>query len=258
MIARRVQQGEEYLTQTLCSVVVPVYSAPLLEALHRQLSEALEAIPAVEFLFVDDASTDGSTAVLRSLATRDARVRAVLLSQNMGQQEATLCGLSLARGGIIANLDGDLQHPTALLPQMIEILQREHLDIVYAVPEGGQTGWLQRLGGRLRDAFFRRAFHLPTGLQVSSYRVMTAQLAGRVVASRGRFNYFSAMVFARPTRARTLRYPFQARPAGHSSYSALRRVRLYLRILWHYGPFAPRQKPPIPFLIQEEIHGVNP
>lgn len=230
-------------------------SAPLLAPLHRQLSEALAEVPAVEFLFVDDASTDSSAAVLRALAAGDARVRAVLLSRNVGQQEATLCGLSLARGGIIANLDSDLQHPPALLPQMLDILARERMDIVYAVPEGGRTGWLRRLGGHLRDAFFRRTFHLPPGLQVSSYRVMTAELAHRVVADRGRFNYFSAMVFARPTRACTLRYPFQARPAGRSGYSVFRRVRLYLRILWHYGPLAPRKKPPIPFPVQEEIHG---
>lgn len=237
------------------SVVIPVYnSAPLLEALMQQLREALRDLPVSEFLFVEDASTDGSAAVLRDIAAEDARVRVVLLSRNVGQQEATLCGLSLAHGDLIANLDSDLQHPPALLPRMVETLLTDHLDIVYAVPEG-----MEKLGGRLRDAFFRRAFHLPASLRVSSYRAMTKALARRVVESRNRFNYFSAMVFAQPTAANTLYYPFQSRPAGHSSYSMGRRIWLYLRILRHYGPLAPRRKqPPIPFPIKEEIHAPNP
>lgn len=239
------------------TVVIPVYnSAPLLEGLHRQLCEALQDYHPLELLFVEDASTDAGADVLHGIAAGDGRVRVVSLSRNVGQQEATLCGLSLARGKYVASMDSDLEHPPALLPAMLKKLKADELDIVYAVPRDGVASFVRRLGGTLRDAFFCAAFHLPAEVRVSSYRVMTAALARRVVAERrGGFNYFSAMVFSRPTRAFTLTYAFQARTEGASSYSFLRRVRLYLRILRNYGPFAPkRKKPPVPFPIKEDTH----
>jgi len=60
-----------------------------------------------EFLIIDDASTDGSPALLREWAARDPRIRLVLNEANQGQTACLNQGLRLARGKWIARQDAD-------------------------------------------------------------------------------------------------------------------------------------------------------
>ena len=70
------------------SVLVPVFNnAETLPELARQVSTAAAAIPAeVQFVFVEDASTDRSAEVLRHIAAGVANVHLVLNGENIGQQ----------------------------------------------------------------------------------------------------------------------------------------------------------------------------
>lgn len=56
---------------------------------------------------MDDASTDGSTEVLRDAARQDARVRVIRLDQPSGAAIARNTAIAEARGGVIAFLDSD-------------------------------------------------------------------------------------------------------------------------------------------------------
>lgn len=224
------------------SVVIPVYNAaPLLEDLYEKILAALETAGRYEIVFVDDASRDESLECLRRIAARDAGVRVVTTGRNMGQQEATLYGLSLAAGEYCATMDDDGQHPPDLLPAMLGRLRGESLDIVYAVPEGSRGNLPRRLGSAMRDRLFFLLFPCCGKTRVSSYRVMTRQLALRVLARRGSFNYFSAMVFQEPTRAASICYPFRPCPAGRSGYTFAKLLSLYWKIFLHYGPFTAKR-----------------
>ncbi len=133
------------------SIVVPVYNAaPLLMPLFVSICTALEGSAAFECIFVDDASIDESLFLLKALAAADTRVRVVSFSKNQGQQEATLCGISLAQGETIVSMDADLQHPAAILPQMLQLLKAGSYDIVYAVAENRRA----RMSGFLLDLLF--------------------------------------------------------------------------------------------------------
>lgn len=220
------------------SVVIPVYNAAhLLEDLYEKIRAALETTGRYEIVFVDDASRDGSLECLQRIAGRDADVWVVTMGRNLGQQEATLYGLSLAAGEYCATMDDDGQHPPDLLPAMLDRLRNDALDIVYAVPEGRRGNIPRRLGSAMRDRLFSVLFPYCGKTRVSSYRVMTRQLTLRVLARRGSFNYFSAMVFQEPTRAASICYPFRPCPAARSGYTFAKLLSLYWKIFLHYGPF---------------------
>lgn len=104
------------------SIVVPCYQeAAVLPVLHTRLTAMSAAVETdLEFILVDDGSTDDTSAVLRKLAESDPRVRYLTLSRNFGKESAMLAGLRAARGDAIVIMDADLQHPPEVVPQLLE------------------------------------------------------------------------------------------------------------------------------------------
>jgi len=136
------------------SVVVPVYGCRdcLLE-LHKRLTAQLEAItPDYEIILVDDRSPDGSWTVLKTIATADARVRAIRLSRNFGQHNAITAGLAASRARWTVVMDCDLQDPPEEIPRLLQAAREGSLDLVLAQRESRKDSWLRVL---LARGYFR-------------------------------------------------------------------------------------------------------
>src|SRR5882757_7508964 len=100
------------MKDTFLSVVIPVKDeesalSVLFEALVRE-GERLDM--AMEIIFIDDGSSDGSWREIENLTFRHrSPVRAYRLRRNMGKADALALGMREARGDVIFTLDGDLQ-----------------------------------------------------------------------------------------------------------------------------------------------------
>ncbi len=117
------------------AIIVPCYNeAEVLPLFHESLTAVLDRVADLEFeiIFVESGSTDATLDVLDEMAKADPRVRVYSLSRNLGHQVALTAGLDVARGDAVVQMDCDLQHPPALLPQMIELWREGH-DVVSAV-----------------------------------------------------------------------------------------------------------------------------
>ena len=77
-----------------------------------------------KIVFVNDGSSDGSAVVLSELAKEDDHVEAFLLSRNYGHQMALTCGLDNAEGDAIVTMDGDMQHPPEIVPQLLRLWEQ--------------------------------------------------------------------------------------------------------------------------------------
>lgn len=132
----------------LISVVIPVLNETrTLDALLARLLPVLDkSADRFEVIFVDDGSTDATLAALRDWNRRDQRVTTVSLSRNFGKEIAVAAGLCYARGNAVILMDGDLQHPPELIPEMIRAW-RAGYDVVYG-----------RRSDRTADSSFRRVF----------------------------------------------------------------------------------------------------
>ncbi len=106
----------------LISLVVPVYNeATLIERLHDEVAQAIDRVDANwEVIYVDDGSCDESLMKLRDVQARDSRVVVVELSRNWGHQPAISAGLSVAKGDAVVLMDGDLQDPPSVIPDLVE------------------------------------------------------------------------------------------------------------------------------------------
>jgi len=85
--------------------------------------------------YVDDGSRDGTMEAIKHVVELDGenkRIRYISLSRNFGKESAMYAGLSNCIGDYIVVLDSDLQHPPALIPQMLEAVEKEGYDCATA------------------------------------------------------------------------------------------------------------------------------
>jgi len=119
------------------SIVVPLYNeAASLARLHDRLIEVARTLAATrslacEVVYVDDGSRDGTLAIARELRPSGLDVQVVSLSRNFGKEAALLAGLDHARLGAVLFIDGDGQHPPALIGTLVGHWLDDDCDVVY-------------------------------------------------------------------------------------------------------------------------------
>jgi glycosyltransferase involved in cell wall biosynthesis len=120
------------------SVLIPVFNeVDNVEPLHAELDAVLrDRSSRYELIFVDDGSTDGTTAKLEAIGRRDPdHVRVIRLRRNCGQTAALTAALDQARGEILVPMDGDRQNDPADIPRLLEQIEAGY-DVV--------SGWRKK------------------------------------------------------------------------------------------------------------------
>ncbi|MFF1957796.1 glycosyltransferase family 2 protein [Streptomyces sp. NPDC058220] len=107
----------------LISIVVPCYNEEeVIRQFHERVDrELLSVRHDIEFVYVDDGSSDATLSLLTRLADEDPRARYVSFSRNFGKEAAMLAGLRHASGDAVVIMDADLQHPPELIPRMVDL-----------------------------------------------------------------------------------------------------------------------------------------
>jgi glycosyltransferase involved in cell wall biosynthesis len=197
------------------SVVVPFFNeADNVEPLHRELDAALADLPGgVEFVYVDDGSTDDTGPRLLGLAKRDPRIRVLRLSPNAGQSAAFEAGFRALRGEICVTLDGDLQNDPADIPRLLAELER--WDVVNGVRVNRRDGWLRKLSSRIGNGFRNWVTRESVSDVGCSLRAMRSGYVKRVKLFRGMHRFLPTLL--RMEGATVTEIPVSHRPRRHGS-----------------------------------------
>lgn len=220
----------------MISVVIPVFgSAPIVgETIDRVLSVCEHLGEPSEVIAVDDASRDGSLAVLRARAARHSRLRVVALPVNVGQQAALLAGLRQARGAIVVCMDDDLQHPPEAIPHLLAKVREGH-DVVFARFAAVRRDWGRQAGSLLMRLVDRLVFGAPRGLAVTSFRALRRDVVDLICAYRGASPYIRGQALRAARRPANVDVVHAERPGGGSSYSAAALVTVVARVLLEWS-----------------------
>jgi glucosyltransferase len=167
------------------SIIVPCYNEEeAIPLFYKEIRKVLETLPAeAELWFVNDGSRDGSLKQMKALRGKDERVHYLSFSRNFGKESALYAGLEAATGDYVAVMDVDLQDPPALLPEMLETLERGECDCV-------ATRRVTRKGEpKLRSFFARRFYRLINRISKTEvvdgardYRLMTRQMVDAILS----------------------------------------------------------------------------
>ncbi len=105
------------------TVVIPTYNEELnIRAAYERVNGIFSSELAdynMEILFIDNASTDRSRAIIEALCGQDQRVQAIFNATNFGFSRSSYYGLSQAEGDCAVMLYADMQDPPEVIPQFV-------------------------------------------------------------------------------------------------------------------------------------------
>jgi dolichol-phosphate mannosyltransferase len=212
----------------LLSLVVPAYNEEgNLIPLYEELCTHLDG-QSWELVIVDDGSRDRTWQVIEELTQKDPRVRGLSLSRNFGHQYALLAGLKDARGDAVVSLDADLQHPPAMIPELVE-RWKCGINVVHTQRRAeGELGWFKRETSR----WFYRLISRLSGLSIhegqSDFRLLDRRVVTAVTGMVEADLFLRGLVHWVGYRSETVPYRVRKRSWGRSKYSLGRMLYLAL------------------------------
>lgn len=224
------------------SVVVPFHDEQeSVRELYEQLSRVMTGhYESVEFVFVDDQSTDATPRILAEIAEADPRVAVLRLKRNYGQTTALAAGFDYASGSIVISMDGDLQHDPADIPAMLEALANTECDIV--------SGWRQkrvdnflmrRLPSRVANGIMAKLSGVDIHDFGTTFKVYRREIIKDIPLYGELHRFIPAL--AAWNGAKIVEVPIRnvVRPGGKSHYGISRTLRVLfdiitIRFLLHY------------------------
>jgi glycosyltransferase involved in cell wall biosynthesis len=216
------------------SVLIPVFNeVDSVAPLHAELDGVLRPLPlAYELIFVDDGSTDGTTAQLEVIQRGDPEhVRVVFLRRNCGQTAALSAALDLARGEILVPIDGDRQNDPADIPRLLKELEAGY-DVVSGWRKDRHDAFISRkvpswIANRLIARLSGVALH-DFGCTLKAYRRLVLE-GVRLYGEMHRFiPIFAAWQGARVTELVVNHRP---RTAGRTKYGIGRTFHVVLDLI---------------------------
>ena len=150
------------------SILVPCYNEESsLQALYESLRQLMDDHHEYlwEVVIVNDGSCDGSLDIIRRLRKTDQRICYINLSRNFGKESAMLAGFDYATGDCMVIMDADLQHPPAVIPDLLAKWEEGYEDVYAKRVSRGKESWLRRKS----SLFYYKFLQQMTRVEILAY-----------------------------------------------------------------------------------------
>ncbi|MCC6422679.1 MAG: glycosyltransferase family 2 protein [Phycisphaerales bacterium] len=213
----------------MISVVVPIFNEmENLPELRRRLLESLDSVGRPwEVLFVNDGSKDDSAKVIAEYHQQDPRFKLIDLSRNFGHQPAVTAGIHHARGDCVILMDGDLQDPPEIIPQLVEQWTSGFQVVLAERRTRGDRHGARGLGYRLFYPLLRWMTDLPSAPDAGIFGLMDRAAVDQFNRLPERNRFIPGLRSWLGFRQGRVLYDRQDRAAGQPKQT--------LRKLIHYG-----------------------
>jgi glycosyltransferase involved in cell wall biosynthesis len=206
------------------SIVVPVYNEGAgLPKLHAKLTEVIRQLRETrhltcEVIYIDDGSRDDSLAVAKALPAGPFDTQVVSLSRNFGKEAALLAGLDHARLGAVLFMDGDGQHPPALIDTLVGHWLDHGYDVVFtAKAHRDEESFLRRLSVKMFYSLINWGARQKIPPDAGDFRLLSPRAAAALRQLPERNRFFKGL--ASWIGFRQIRVDYEPAPRAHGRTS---------------------------------------
>lgn len=222
------------------SVIVSVYDEEMaLGAFYEETAKYLDMISwDAEILFVNDGSTDGSRWIIDELSAKDKRVKGIHFSRNFGHEAAMIAGIDKASGDGLICMDADLQHPPAVIPQIIARFE-EGVDVISMVRTGNKSaGFIKNITSNAFYHFINLISDANLIKNASDFFCISKRAAKVLrVSYRERIRFLRGYVQNIGFKKEIIEYEAGERVAGSSKYSIKKLLKFSVNTILCFSDF---------------------
>jgi glycosyltransferase involved in cell wall biosynthesis len=180
----------------LICVLIPCYNeADNIGPLYKRIVAAFAAIPDQRYclLFIDNASTDGTVAQIKTIAAKDSAVRLIVNVRNFGVLRSGLHGFLQAPGDAVIHMVADLQDPPEMIPEFIQ-RWRQGFKVVIGIKPKSQEHGLMFFIRRLYYKLIGRISDIPLIENYTGFGLYDREVVEAVRATGDRYPYFRGLI----------------------------------------------------------------
>ena len=206
----------------MISVISPIYNEEdNLEELVQRTIQCLESTgEPFEFLLVDNGSRDHSLEMMKSWHARDSRIRYISLSRNFNHQGGMLAGIAYAKGDAVVSMDGDLQHPPELIPEMVRLWKEGH-EVVFTKKKAISEWGVRAICTKLFYEFISHLTDLHLSYGQSDFRLLDRKVVDTLLHIPERDKFIRGLVEWIGFRQIGIEYDVPPRKRGKSKFSMM-------------------------------------
>ncbi|MDO4197508.1 MAG: glycosyltransferase family 2 protein [Erysipelotrichaceae bacterium] len=222
------------------SVVVPVYNEEgNVKELHKEIVDVCEANGFdYEIIFVDDGSSDKTVEICKGLSP----LKLICFRRNFGQTAAMDAGIKASSKDYIVTMDGDRQNDPADIPNMIEYLEENNLDVVSGWRKNRKDSFMKRFVSR--GANLLRKILVHDGIHDSgcSLKVYKRECFDDVNLYGEQHRFIPALLEIKGFKVGEVVVNHRARTAGVTKYNWKRTIKGFVDMVsvWFWNTFASR------------------
>lgn len=210
------------------SIVVPVFNEyQIIDRLVERLVNSANGIGVdYEIIFVNDGSRDGSLQKLLEACAANPKLRFVSFSRNFGHQMAITAGMDYSIGDAIVTIDGDLQDPPELIPDLYKAY-KEGNKVVYAkrLKRKGEP-WLRLWAIKSFYKALARITSFEMPQNVGDFRLISRDVLVHLQKMKEHDKYIRGQIAWMGYKSAYVTYERDERVAGESKYPFKKLVQL--------------------------------
>ncbi len=207
------------MTRCEISVIAPAYNEQ--DCLPELVAEIRKAMAvdgrSFEILLIDDASTDRTADVIRSLEEQNPEVRGLFHRINCGQSAALATGFRNADGGILITLDADMQNPPREIPRLLAMMT-DGIDAVCGVRTKRNDAPLRRLQSKIANGYRDWITGVPVRDAGCNFRLMRRDAVREILIFNGTHRFLTTMLKLQGLNVVEEEIAHESRLAGVSKY----------------------------------------
>jgi dolichol-phosphate mannosyltransferase len=219
------------------SVIIPIFNEEaIIETLMERTLTALEPVTDdFEIVCVSDGSTDRSLKKLIRWHNKNKRVKVISLSRNFGHQAAYTAGLEYAKGNYVAMMDGDLQDPPELIPEMLRKAEGENLDVVHGKRKATRERGFKRFLAHCFHLIFAKLSGLHGIQDIGNFSVMNRKALDALLSFSEKNRYLPGLRSFIGFQQGMILYQREERPKGGSQMNFSRLFKLAFDAIFSFS-----------------------
>jgi len=185
--------------------------------------EGAGRIASHEFVFVDDDSNDTSYSMLKKEADTVGDVKIVRMARRAGVSVCVLAGMRYSSGDLVVYMDADLQDPPELIPEMIQVVEKDsevavvHTQRLRRDGEGAFKLFVTRIGYIILHLLTRSQLPIECG----DFKLLTRRAVEEVVKFQEKKPFMRWLVCLVGFKQVFVPYRREARGAGDTHFNVL-------------------------------------